>query len=350
MPAVTRRRMVLYLAVVVLAFAAVLTPVVLLNVLVDPYGVVGLGLMPTATTTDRTVKADLIEQLKRPPQLVMLGSSRSMMYEPSYVKRVTGLDTFNGGLNGVGGVADAWAMTRFIHERFPASKPRYIWFVDVESFVPVTVQGQTSSDPRLARYVDGSGAGTAWPSVLARIAANRSSEVSTATARVSLSLLIHGRQADKQQRLYRRRFWPDGSYHKRADSAAVFGQFFDLSAQRYRRLYAGVYHGLDPQARTYFERTLRFMNANGSTPLLVLTPIDPALRRIIGPLGWTQRHRQVVAYVKGLQGSYNFRFVDLTDIATFHGDPKAFSDGVHPTAVNTRRVIDYLAAHTGGAL
>ena len=167
----------------VIAAALVAAAVATLNVLVDPYGVIGLGLMPTATTTDRTVKADLVQALKRPPQLIVLGSSRSMLYEPAYLKAKTGQDTFNGGLNGVGGVADSWAMMRFIHDRYPSSRPRYLWLVDVESFVPVSIEGRTSAEPRLARYIDGSSAVTNWHTVLTRAIQERATEASLATAK-----------------------------------------------------------------------------------------------------------------------------------------------------------------------
>ena len=81
------------------------------NTLADPYGMIGTKLLPTVTTSDRTIKADFIEKLKQPPQLVVLGSSRSMRYEPAYLQQKTGLRTFNAGVNGIGGTADAWAMT-----------------------------------------------------------------------------------------------------------------------------------------------------------------------------------------------------------------------------------------------
>ena len=55
-----------------------------LNSLADPYGMLGMNLLPErVTTSDRTIKADAIEALKQPPQLVVLGSSRSMRYEPN---------------------------------------------------------------------------------------------------------------------------------------------------------------------------------------------------------------------------------------------------------------------------
>ena len=58
-----------------------------LNTLADPYGLIGMKLLPTATTSDRTIKADAIEALKQAPQLVVLGSSRSMRYSPSTSRR-----------------------------------------------------------------------------------------------------------------------------------------------------------------------------------------------------------------------------------------------------------------------
>src|SRR5450756_1015905 len=72
-----------------------------LNTLADPYGMVGTKLLPTVTTSDRTIKADFIEKLKQQPQLVVLGSSRSMRYEPKYLQKKTGLRTFNAGVNGI---------------------------------------------------------------------------------------------------------------------------------------------------------------------------------------------------------------------------------------------------------
>ena len=62
------------------------------------------------------------------------------------------------------------------------------------------------------------------------------------------------------------------------------------------------------------------------------------------------RHRQVVAYIESLHATYRFRFVDLTNIATFHGASNQFIDGVHPNVVNTDRAIDYLVAHDRAAL
>ena len=124
------RRAFWFVLALVLVTALVMGGVLALNVIADPYGSVGTHYFPTVTTSDRTVKADKIEQLKEGPELVILGSSRSMRYEPEYLEEKTGLSTFNAGVNGIGGTADAWAMSQFIHDTWP----------DVGSRVPVAAR------------------------------------------------------------------------------------------------------------------------------------------------------------------------------------------------------------------
>ena len=342
------RQTLAFLIVLALAACVAMAAVGTFNTLADPYGTIGMRLLPSATTTDRTVKADLIAALRRPPQLIVLGSSRSMTYEPAYLKRKTGLRTFNAGLNGIGGTADSWAIVNFIHERFPASRPAYFWLVDVESFVPFSVQGRTAAEPRLARYIDETSASRSVSSVLTKVYRDRATVFSWTTAGESWRVLTQRKQAAQTTSSYRKRFRPDGTYIPRGKTATVFKKYFLPSVQRYRDLYTNAYHGLDPRAKAYFERTLAFVNIHGATPLIVLTPINPKTLKVIGPLGWYTRHRQVVDYLKSLQADHRFVFIDLTAIATFNGDPEQFTDGVHMSTVNTRRAIDYVLRKTGG--
>ena len=92
------------------------------------------------------------------------------------------------------------------------------------------------------------------------------------------------------------------------------------SIERYSAIHKNVYKELDPTAQEYFEKTLAFMNEQGKTPVIVLTPVNPKLRKILGPLGWDDRHEEVVAYVESLQGEYDFVFIDMTDPSLFDYD------------------------------
>jgi hypothetical protein len=342
------RQTLWFLLVLALAAFAVMAAVGTLNTLADPYGMVGMKLLPSATTSDRTIKADAIEALKEPPQLVVLGSSRSMRYEPRYLEEKTGLRTFNAGVNGIGGTTDAWAMTNFIHDTWPDADPRYFWLLDVESFVPFKVQGRTANEPRLAQYVGEAGARRSVRAVLRAVAENRTTVFSWVTAYDSLRVLLNRDKAKVKASKYRDTFLPDGMLKQRLWTEKEWARRFPKSVKRYGDLYRSAYKELDPEAQSYFERTLKLMNDQGATPLIVLTPIYPKLLKVLGPLGWPERHQQVVDYVTSLEGTYDFVFVDITDMTKFGADPQQFYDGVHMTTINTQRAIDYVLQQTGG--
>jgi len=337
-----------FFVLAVLVAAACCLAAIALNVYADPYGAVGTHILPTVTTSDRTVKADRVEQLPAPPQLVVLGSSRSMRYEPAYLRQKTGLRTFNGGVNGIGGTGDAYAMARFIAEVWPGSRPAYLWLVDVESFVPFKIGNRTANEPRLAKYLGQATARKGLGELLRAAWENRDVLFSLKTTKDSVRLLLFREKAKSKQSRYRRQILADGVLKERPWTAKEWERRFPNSVERYTALYATVYHNLDPAAQAWFERGLDFMNRRGARPVVVLTPINPKLRRLLAPLGWEERHRQVVRYILGLRRRYDFVFLDLTDPRRFGYDPREWYDGVHMTTVNTRRAIDWILAHSGG--
>ncbi len=342
------RRAFWFVLVLVLATALVMGAVLALNVVADPYGSVGTHYFPTVTTSDRTVKADRIEQLKQGPELVVLGSSRSMRYEPAYIKQKTGLSTFNAGVNGIGGTADAWAMSQFIHDTWPDADPAYLWLLDVESFVPFEVGARTANEPRMARYVGQASIGKDPREFARALWENRSTLLSLDTAWDSARLVLYREEAKSSQSKYRKQILADGVIKPRKWTEKEWKRRWPNSVERYSNLHKSVYKRLDPTAQEYFEKTLAFMNEQGQTPVIALTPVNPKLRRIIAPLGWTERHQEVVAYVESLHGEYDFVLLDMTDPRVFGFDKTEWYDGVHMTTLNTRRAIDYILEQTGG--
>src|SRR5438270_7736921 len=107
-----------------------LTAVLALNVTIDPFALAGSGIVPTAVESDRSVKLTLLENLKRGPEILILGSSRSRQAEPVYLQSLTGHTGFNAGVTG-GTTADEYVFVRFAADLFPNQKRRYVWFTDV---------------------------------------------------------------------------------------------------------------------------------------------------------------------------------------------------------------------------
>ena len=83
-------------------------------------------------------------------------------------------------------------------------------------------------------------------------------------------------------------------------------------------------------------RSYRFLVEAAAPPpdvdLICLPGVDPGhIRR-----DDFSQSQALMDRARALAGQYGARFVDLSTIDSFGGDPKEFYDVVHPTVVNTR--------------
>jgi hypothetical protein len=140
-------------------------------------------------------------------------------------------------------------------------------------------------------------------------------------------------------------FTPDGYY-------TPVDYNWSKSKAKYEAMYGdgSLYTHLSGLSKRYLERTLRDMNAWGEAPVIVLSPMQPDLERELGPVGWSARHADLVAYLKGLRSTYRFRALDFTSIRSFGGDRHAFYDPVHMRAANLHRMLSAVLRRAAGAL
>jgi hypothetical protein len=82
----------------------------------------------------------------------------------------------------------------------------------------------------------------------------------------------------------------------------------------------------------------------------VLTPTQPQVMTAAQKAGWQARHDQVLRLLERYQQQYDFAIVDMTDVASFDGDPKGFFDATHMTLENQRKMIDAVLKKAGGKL
>jgi hypothetical protein len=319
------------------------------NAYVDPYGYTGTAAFPTAILSDRTTKACLAQRLTRPPRLLVLGSSRSMKIQPSYLQALTGSPTFNAGVSSAT-PQDAWAFVNFLHDRFPGTRQRALWLVDVEMFRPKSLDPGLLATPALARYFSAS---TRWQAKASGLTTLFSWHTASDSWRVlSASLLSSSPAAAPAGSpggcTYRTngvtQFTPSGfrlwDIHDRARARGFsLNQGIALTTQEYSRIYRSGYPALSAEAERWFSRTMNLLNRWGTRPLVVLTPVQPRLLHAIAPIGWNTRHAQVVGYLRQLQAHGSFDLLDASHIATFGGRPDGFYDGVHMTVPNLRKLV-----------
>jgi hypothetical protein len=107
------------------AFLALVAGVAALNVVVDPLGYFGVGLLPRASWDDRDEKAKMFLRQQLRPGLLLLGSSRTMKLDPACASALTGLPSFNFGVSG-GRPEDFYAIQQFVEASAGTSLKRII--------------------------------------------------------------------------------------------------------------------------------------------------------------------------------------------------------------------------------
>ena len=270
---------------------------------------------------DRTVKADLLDKLDQSPQVLIFGGSRATRFEPAYLERLTGLRGFNLALQN-GRPEDVWAFLNHLRTTRPGIRPHVVWFIHVEAFRAQGLSVGLIQDRRLSRY---------FPERL--IAAERAKLPRTAAdmpAGRDLALTTYG---------------PDGlvlrnRYDVRADGGYTLDRALAWSIARATERYRTTTPALDRRSMAYFAKDLDLLDRLGTTPVVVFTPVHPTLLDAVRHLGWDERHREVLRYLHGLQKKYDFLVLDLSELASVHGDPRAYYDGFHMKKSNARRVLD----------
>jgi hypothetical protein len=327
-----------FVAAAVGGCVALLAGVLIFNVLVDPFSIAGTHLLPTAVEADRSIKLNLIQDLRQSPDIVILGSSRARQAEPAAVRRLTGHSGFNAAVTG-GTAADAWVMARYITERFPRQRHLYIWFVDA-GIATNGINPQLTQDPRAKRFL----AGKSLHFTLQDVGTYIGTQATRASWRVVRKCLF---STCRTRLVYR----PDGSIarttlkylpeHARSLKRSVARLVAAVRAHPLRRA------NVSPARYVFFERTIAFMNAHGSTPVIVLNPIHPEVLAALRRQGFLKR-RASLRYLRALHRRLRFVVVDAEDIHRWGGSARDWTNATHVNRVNMRRLLRYIVAHSKG--
>ena len=240
---------------------------------------------PTAIESDRAIKIGLLEQLKRPPAILILGSSRSRPAAPRYLQRLTGHTGFNAGVTG-GDTADEWVFAHLMAERFPGVSRRYLIFINV-GIGGAGVNPQLAADALAQPYLTAQQR-SSGESLLHKIADYLSVQATTG--------LPARRPGLRASSCSQRWFHADGSLlPSRVRTTAGSAPAFSSRPWRAssRRFAARPESRRGPRAPTNlraFARLITWMDAQGATPVVVMNPLHPALLRALERHGGFARH------------------------------------------------------------
>ena len=326
------------------SFFVVLACVLAFNVVVDPFALAGTGVVPTAVEPDRSIKLDLLQQLKRGPQILILGDSRGRQAQPSQLHRMTGHTAFNAAVTG-GSAPEAYVFVRFAADRFPHQKRRYIWFTDV-GLASGIVQPQLAQDPRARRYL---------PDVPRFGLGDVKTYLSTDATRTSWRVFDKCVLGSCHTRIH---YDPDGSLtnqslHYLPEDAKSLRRSVRARLAEARANHETLAQArrdlADPRRFAYLRRMLAFMNRRGEVPVIVLNPIYPTVLVAQEKDGFPAQ-RATMEKVAQLHKQFRFVLVNCEDIRAWGGTRTDWSNASHVNRANMRRELRYIVAHSHGVL
>lgn len=269
------------------------------------------------------------------PDVLLLGSSRSVMLDPQQVRRVTGATAYNAGISS-GAARELLAVTSFADLRGGGRLPRIVVLLDLEAF---------DNRRPTARVLD----------YLGRLETARAQcrEVDRCRRAWTRSARTLVADAIARQRTSNRPYRET----QRADGRQVNGMLERMEAQgidlapirreriatRIRSYRPGGFDKVYPAPRAAFEEMLMLANARGVEPTIAITTMHPQCIRRCGPAGWTARREEVRALLDELQVRHDFRLIDLSYPATWGGSARHFFDEIHLRPRGAALVVRRLA-------
>jgi hypothetical protein len=307
------------------------------------------GLFPSSrfpTTTERAWKTRRLDDAvrdHRPPQSIILGSSRVMQIQPKYVQAITGRTVFNYGVSGAT-PTDFLAQLRYLLKT--GSRPELVILgMDEDAFN----DGGRSADELLGH--GGLFLEVPFPEN-ARILGSIVRRCDPGTTGASLTRLLrriptvqHAIQDPNPEPRSSQSIEDAGiilledgyliyCHHARARANGTL----DLKAGIESRvqLYGAAIRAAilkpDPGSRRRFEAFLSLARVNRIEVRVMVTPFHPAFERVVFDEEVRQARHEVRQFVHETCARFGASFMDFSDLRSYEGDPDEFHDAVtvHP--------------------
>jgi hypothetical protein len=262
-----------------------------------------------------------------------------MQISPAEVQKLTGLPAFNAAVESAM-AEDDYAMLRYAVERAGVQPKLVILGVDVEAFHNHLPTEDSALETDAFRGLLPGRGFSAWKRFY-KLFVVQQTRLSLRSLRVQLT----GRLP---QRNY---FDADGYLHYGEYEQERATGHYDIDTKIQRDIAQYVartagYTGISPERRKYLEELLQYCQARGIKVAIWVTPLGPRLLESLGPRGYDQREREVVAMLHGLGARYGDPVYDFSSVNKFGGDPDGFWDGAHMTEHNNSLVTRLLLRRT----
>ena len=320
-----------FLRTFVLTFLLLAAACVALNRFVNPLGVFSTGALPPIVWADADRKVALLSRLDRPPELLVLGSSRVMKFRPACLEQLTGLPSFNFGMSSAHAEDYAAAFSYALSRR--ARLRRLLIGVDPEAFHDSVSYGASLlQSARLRGYAP------RWLRLSAYGPALLSWQAFEASVRS-----VRRSRADREREpdpVFDRFGFLTYTAWERARASGTFDLASHVreSEEEYRARYRG-FKALDTRRVATLGEMLREAHARGIIVDAFIPPLHPALERMLArTTSYNARARETRALLFRFARDGLLRYHETGHLDDFSGDSTAFFDGAHMAEDNAVRL------------
>ncbi|HVP43765.1 MAG TPA: hypothetical protein VMS96_10045 [Terriglobales bacterium] len=316
-----------------------LLAIVSMNFLVNPMGLYPPHWLPPVTWNTRTIKPELLQQARPKPQVMILGSSRSMQIAPAEVRQITGLPTFNAAVDSAM-AEDYYLMLRYAVERAGIAPKMVLLGVDVEAFHNARPVDDRVFEAEAFRELLPGHTFWAWK-MFYKLFVHQQTHLALRSLRIQLTGHFPLRD----------HFDPDGYLHYGDYEKERATGHYDVNAKIQRNVAWYVertagYTAISPERQKYLEELLQYCHDRNIKVVMWVTPLGPRLLETLGPRGYDQREREVLAMLQEEGAKYGAEVYDFSAVEKFGGDPRGFWDGAHMTEQNNALVTRLMLRRT----
>lgn len=270
-----------------------------------------------------------VREHEGPPEVLLMGSSRSVLVDPRQVRRLTGRSAFNAGISDANAL-ELRAMLDYADLRSPGALPHVVLLLDVEAFDDRTPHVRTGDYQRrmlAARRAcpDPQGCRLEWLRTARRL------EVDAIGRQAGDDTWLDTQRSDGRQ--------VHGLLEKLESRGVDLAPLLRQGIARKLSAYSSHFDRVYADKVAAIDSAIAVMNDRGVVPVVVLTPLHPACIRTCGAAGWYQRRQAVREQLDELAQQRDFRFLDLSFPRTWNGGPQFFYDDQHPRPMGAAMVV-----------
>jgi hypothetical protein len=300
------------------------------NYTINPFGIYPPKFYDPIVLTSRREKVRLYAAYNPPPEVVILGTSRSFTMPPAYIEELTGASAFNASFHG-GQTRDFLAFTRYMVER--GHPPELVILpLSPESFSFEDPPAPEPEEP-LRDYIEETNSIQRELDKIYALFGITQTNASFELLRVE----ARGRGVPHYE------FGPDGQAkfnipYPLDEMVKIYLEGpWDVAFWQDRELI--------PIGVSNFEEFLRLCEQNRIAVIGYMPPFHPdAVALYNSSSDFPALKAELGALAEGWEREYKFTFHDFSELDSFGGTAWMFHDAVHPTAEASRLMLDIMLA------